>query len=479
MTKKWLAALLALVMMLTVFVGCGEEAPASETPSDETAATTPSEDTDDEEEGGETQVVGAVKLTDCGVVEGDPQFMSGGILYEHTDDGIVFYNQNGKNALTVECDGVDSLITNGVCIVEKKVSETESVYGVVDTFNGKVLVPCEANSFSVLSDRFVMVGYKTGEATKDDDFHFYFDANGDTVYYKGYGKVLDLDTGAFVPELKGTNSYFDFSASGNVIFLADGQVKKAYSADGKLLGEYEYMNPKTDSALSLQSDGTGLGVFDADLNKVSLLSGDIYDYKTINGNDSMLIQTIEDAEYNTSYAVIDLEGKQLSAEVYPDGIDDVYAEKYILYRVKQDDGDTLLGIDDMDGNEIVPAKYDAISYYEPGYFDCNLDGKYDVYNTAGEQCGPSGLSFTTGALIFTQNNENDLLILNEGEMRTFEEYPRWQIASLVYTGNELVDVISGETVLTDVDNCIACGEDLYVYNNDTGCFTRYTVEYVK
>lgn len=413
---------------------------------------------------------GAMVLIEKGTVPDGVDFTSGGILTKSEGEKVQILNQNGASFNDKWYDDVNSLISNGICVVSNTDANGKELLGIVDSISEKELVPCEAVEVVMLSDRFILLGYETGVGTDDDKFGFYY-TDSETVNYKGYGKILDLDNGRVVPGVEIKTSKYDVSAAGNMIFVEkEHPATDVYNAEGKLVGTHAYIYAYPESGIALQSTTEGVCVYDKDLKLISTLpTTDMNEkYEPVEGTDEMLVHEYvkNDTRY---YCVTDLSGKSLTAEytrilqVYPDGF---------LSITEGDDGHIV----DFAGNDIVSG-FDTVRYAEPGYFVTQVQNEgYYVYDKTGKKITETAMADGYSGLI-VKDDAGKVLVLETGEMLAAEGFAREQTGNLVLIESTLYDVITGKTVLTDVDACVATGGSLYVWDNEKETYTRYLAEF--
>lgn len=472
--KKLLAFLLAFSMVLS-FAACTQSATApQETSAPTTAPTennngsavTPEPDTGTDAKG--------MTLTEKGTVPTSVGFVSGGLVVQHEDRDnnkkLQVLNQNGTAFNDIWYDGTDSSISNGVCVVKNEDANGKKLLGVVDSINEKELLPCEAVEILKLSDRFLLVGYETGAGTADDSFGFYYTDAG-MIYYKGYGKILDLEKGRIVPNLQVTTSKYDASAAGNVILIyGEHPSANVYTADGSLVGSYDHVYVYPESGIILQSVKEGVCIYDQDMRQIGILETADYNetFKPVEGTSTMLLHKYyrDGVHYE---AVTDINGKAISQEYT--SIFAVYPEGYVCYFENE-----KRCIADFDGN-VIASDFYSVQYCEPGYLVVHKQ-QYEeiyVYDSTGKQLNETPMTSSDG-LVLSDNSRN-ILILGTGKMLTPDGYARVQTGSLVLVGSTLYDVITGKAVLTELAGCVATGNSLYIRYEDSETYTRYIVEF--
>lgn len=467
--KKIISILLLLAMLLTI-CACGNNEPTGNIPNGNTENSEASgnSNNNDGQKPGATIDAGAVTLTEMGIVPDGVNFTSGGIITKSEGEKVQVLNQNGASFNDKWYDDVDSIVSNGICVVSDADASGKELLGIVDSISEKELVPCEAVEVLKISDRFILLGYETGKGTEDDRFGFYY-IDSETVNYKGYGKILDLKKGQIVSGVEIKTSKYDVSAAGNIIFVdKDHRTTDVYTAEGKLVGTYESIYAYPESGLALQYTAEGICVYDADMKLVSTLVQNDYndDYEPIDGTSEILLhEYVKDGNY--LYCVTDLSGKALTAEYAR--ILQVYPEGYL--HISENDVDSII---DFAGNVIVPG---SASYREPGYFVAQVQGEgYYVYDRSGKRINDTAMTDGYSGLII-KNDSGKILVLETGEILEAEGYAREQTGSLVLIESTLYDVISGKAVLNDVDACVATGGNLYVWDSEKETYTRYAAEF--
>ncbi len=472
--KKLLAVILVLAMMLAL-CACGNTGTTNDVPAENNSNSDNNNDNNtnnnnESQKPVENIAAGGMTLAEIGTVPDGVQFTSGGIVSNYKNEKVKILNQNGVAFNDTWYDDINSIISDGVCIVSNTDANGKELLGIVDSIAEKELVPCEAVEVVKLSDRFLLLGYETEKGTKEDGFGYYF-VDSNMTYYKGYGKILDLETGKIISGLEIKTSKSDVSAAGNLIFVKkDHPSSDVYAADGKLLGSYDYIYAYPDSGIVLQSTTKGVCVYDKDLKLVSTLvtTDTLETYKPIEGSNEMLLHEYT-KDGTRRYCVTDLSGKALTAEysrivtVFPSGY--LHITENSVSRVV-----------DFKGNDIVPACY-SVHYAEPGYFVAKVQNEgYYVYDKTGKKINQTAMKDCSNGLIL-KNNDGKLLVLSTGELLEVKGYAKVQIGSLVLVESTLYDVISGKAVFTDVDSCVSTGDSLYIWDNDKENYTRYIAEF--
>lgn len=476
--KKAISIILLLAMMLGL-CACGNNDSEGNTPTKDVATQENSgdeyqgnNDTSEDRASENTIDAGAMTLTEMGTVPNGVNFVSNGILTKSDGTKVQILNQNGNSFNDKWYDAVEYIIRDGICVVGIA-GTNQTLLGVVDAVAEKELAPCEAVTVSPLSDRFVMLAYATGTGTADDHVFAIGSTDGESYYYKGYGKILDLQKGEFIPNLELTTrkELQDTSAVGNVIFVEkDSLITDVYGADGTFMGTYEYIYAYPQSGIALQFAENSVCVYDENMNLVSTLPkrdyGETYD--AVEGSSELLIHRGKKDNGEEWYSVIDLTGKALTAEYK--WITSVYYNGFM--HVTKDGVSCIV---DFAGNTII-SDFMTASYVEPGYFMINQNNEYYVYDLTGKKLNDVALSEARFGTTL-KDDSGKLFIFETGETLAVEGRIEKLTGSLVLIGSNVYDVITGKIVLSDVDACLATGGNLYVWDNDKETYTRYIAEY--
>ena len=474
--KQKISLLLACIFIVLVFCGCETQLVENPTAAPPTEPPTEAEIILTLDDLGGSEVRGAVRLTNMGLVNGEPNFVKGGLLIDHYNSHIKLLDLNGNPTAQKDYDKIDQILSDGICIVSNQDAFGISAYGIVDSTSGEELIACEAIEMKVLSDRFIQLSY-INEITTEKEYYGSFYRGDYLLYYTGYGKIYDLQERQFVPNLELTSSKYRVTTLQSVILVETSEysVKDVYHANGTFLGSYVNLIASGHSGIALQVASNGIYVYNGNMEKLNFLPGSIYEYDTIPGSDNMLVHTESTDEGNQVY-LIDLTGKKLSQGHR--AISAVYGGKYICHSILTEEGTMLYGISSFQGNDIIPPEYLSIQYIEPGYFLGALPGGYRIIRTDGSFCNEEPLYHHGGSPVLYQDDYQKLFILETGELYETQQRPAYQCLSLMLAGDKLIDVISGEIVMENVDDCMCVSNNLYIWDKSTQCYTRYLVEYI-
>lgn len=472
--KKKISLLLACILIMLAICGCDTQ-PVEQSSAPPTEPPTEPEIILTLDDLGGSEVRGAVKLTNMGLVNGEPNFVKDGLLIDHYNDRIKILDLNGNPTAEKDYDKIEQIFADGLCVVSCKDAFGIHLYGIVDAYSGKELVPCDAVDMRILSDRFILLSY-INEITTGYDYYGSFYRGDYLLYYTGYGKIYDLEERQFVPDLELTNSKYRVTPLQSVILVETDEfsVKNVYHANGTFIGAYVNLFASGHSGIALQVMSDGIQIYNGNMEKLNFLPGSIYEYDTIPGSGNMLVQTESTEEGDLAY-LIDLSGNKLSPGYR--AISAVYESKFICHNILTEEGTMLYGITDFQGNEILPPEYLSIQYIQPGYFLGALPGGYRIIRTDGTLCNEEPLFHHGGSPVLYQDGYDQLFILETGEFYDAKQHPAYQCLSLMLVDGVLIDIITGAVVMDNVDDCMSVGNNLYIWDKATECFTRYLVEY--
>lgn len=385
--------------------------------------------------------------------------------YEKAEDDtklLIPVDHMGK-AISSERYGNIGFLNSNLLIVSS-FEETINNSGLLSE-SGEMLIPCEAaiirelqpsNSFDDAPVRFLMVIYGTEKTDKKEEAFFYAtDAwfsiapeEGDQ-YYKGYGKIYDLEQQRFVPELTITNpNKLKTSVCGSLIYTETPEgTAYVYNANGKEVFKYDgYVN------LSLGNDFYLLDskeVYDSEGELLYKLSGfDRMD--VIKGSARFLGRYNSETKNET---VCDYFGNELFD--LGEGISFVSSEAGGLFACQQ--GDTAILYNAQ--GEVVFSQENSGGF--PAYRGCGI---WEIY--AKDTDGDSTFFLTNGKTASGKRYLNNLINeVKEEQSGVFSFYPwnnptekvtyEWTYVSragmgLVFSSYkpfQLVDTFSGELLL--------------------------------
>ncbi len=410
-------------------------------------------------------VIGGVRIAEAGTVTGKCSFTMGDILTRTESGKVQLLDLNGKESTDKLYDKVERLVGNGVVIVSME-SEDTPKWGVVNSYTGKELVPCEAVDIQKLNERYLLVNYYTGAATEDDYYSFYSD--GGIIEYNGYGKVLDLEQERFVPGLEVTD---DVVAAGDMLYVdRDISEVEVFDAEGKSQGTFEYLYAYPDSGISLHANPAGFAVYDGSFQKIGYVNGSINSFDTIKGVDDMLIEFVPER----GRRLVDLDGQELSDFYYFIGS----VSEYGFNATKEHGGP--FGYVGMDGTELIPFSYDVIHFVKPGYLLAQKDTEnHDVYSLDGKKLNTEPVSGDLNECRFY--TENGFFAPDTGKTveltrKMYLGYGLIEDTKDAYTST-IYCARTGEVVFEEVENCVCIGENLYIWDGENEVFHRYILSW--
>lgn len=518
-TVKILACVLALVLLC--LSGCGSEKqvsqedleallnqasrqeepaveePAAEEPEEpeEAAAEEPEEPAFEPKGKVEIEVDALPKewtLTELGAAE-DGQ----GTLTVRSDDLLVRYERDGDNKVRYyPVDHMGKTLSDQVFDdVEELLPEVYTVRAIQEGVNntgllledGEQLLDCEAaiircvySTYTEQSERYLLVVYGTEETENEDEAFFYATESwfsiqpeeGD-VFYKGYGKVYDLELRRFVPELTINNAdKYALHAGGSLLSYEDEEgVTRLYNADGKELYKVE-------------------GYASLDLGD----SFAVVDYSTVLDEQGEVLLKSEDY-----WNVLDGTGRFLVSNGYGDQKTKVmdYFGNLLFelpgdHRVNRDGGGYFCGsigedgaLFDKDGNIVVQVEgisspsYEGYGIWEFYSLDSEVKTVYYLANgTTVEADGRSAYELIN-ELAEPPEGEQGILPWNAPEepVTVPGSYPDRLTSALTLIGDRektLIDCFGGNILLTG--KSIEFANSRYIYVETDGGLTVYELQ---
>lgn len=377
-----------------------------------------------------------LKLTEMGTVSTGLQFVEQGVLIKGDSGNMIVLDMNGNAHNSSAYEELEAVLAEGICVVSK-----DFLQGVVNGSTGEELIPCEAVRIRILSDRYLLVCYETGNGSKNDSFDSY-SKNGQTVYYKGYGQIYDLQKERFVPDVRETENPYLAYATSELVFLKDSdtRVLTVYDENGKIQGTYDHLQVFSESDLVLEPVSGGWRLYDGSMKQVSTIEGNI---------DATLPGT---GEY--------------------------------LLRYEDKNGYVAMRILDLRGNSVCEELFADIEYLEPGYFVCAVLNGHDVIGY--QICdlygrfltkAPVKEKFPNSPVFYSTESEDRLLILQNGTFYEIQDSVTPLCLTLILDGTRIVDLLSGEIVMEGVKQAYFAGNNLYVFDFEQQAYIRYLVEY--
>ncbi len=464
--KKFLALILALFMLLTL-AACGD----SDTDKDD-------KDKDGNLGSGEAS---SIKLVEEKSLGGNVYIMGeellGQYLWENEETTYKFADINGKITNIKEYSGyMENLYYKRYVTVTPKGVRTS---GILDSWTGQEITPCDAMSTSGLGYRYEMFYYSTGETTQENAFNSVWDENGNTIYYTGYAKIFDYELGRFVPNLTITERSDSFGGNMSFIFeeLEDGRTR-VYDCNGEPVGTYYNVEYRTENSIFLAED-TFIDYFHspdefivigAEGSIISRINNKMQTYDLLPSSDKFLVERASVTTTEQEY-ITDLNGNHVSGG-FDGRIYDLFEDKYVQLTVMDEDsGDYLEGICNLDNSPVVPCRYNGVAYYD-GYFVAQKgrsydDSKFTLFDATGKQIGKKEYARCYDGMLYTYDEDKDksyVLFLN-GTEKAINYYVGERFGDVIAVGTELYDVNTGKKLMGNVANYTCIDGKYYVSTN--------------
>lgn len=481
--KRILAALLALVMVLSM-AACsgGDEQTEPITEAIETtteAATVATEEATEATEGTKpapvefTPVEFKVTLTEVGTVKE---------AIGYFDDLPLNYAKNGDEYLysLLSHQGEDLLnktyhnytyLGNGLAAAYDYSSEKPACE-LVNVETGEILLSDGAAKVEKISDRFFYVIYATEVTENEDECFIYFTdswisfAPGeDDVLYKGYGKVYDLEKGAFIDALTIEDPGQDVEACGSTVCVeVEWGVHDLYPEDGTVKSGVEDLYLADDHLITY--DYNNLTVYTSDFAEVTVLeNAQPIDMDDIYSDTYFAFRNDEGA-----YGVMDIHGNEIiPAKFY--GINTIWNGLCVVY-----DKDFNYGLYDLGGNELLPCEYEMI-YGNDITMRVKTQDDVDCFYFPGTGLVEAQDYTEADDVYYTYAEEgsHDLvnyIVLSTGEIITAEDYERAGIALIYSEEAGFMELVTGQTLLEGGFDDVKITND-YIYVKKGGTWTIY------
>ena len=501
---KAISLLLALLMVLTVFAGCGTaepteketDVPATESrneeqtqPSDteetesasqETETTEPATDTAQVTEPVAANLPTGLTATKVATVEGKRVYTtsSSGVIYYDDNDAMGVMSPDGKSDTGAK---YSSCSTSGSYFVVTEADKDSidpntpaslNCFGLIDA-TGKELIPQKYASVEAVNDRFIYVVEVTEATDSKDDALVYYSSSffsitpdKDDPLYMGVWYVYDVLMDRFVEGVTGTSHPSIFDTGDFIRYKnADGD-RITVDAEGKELPEYaETLGNDCYKYENAVYNSKHEKVFDIDPNGHSPYTVDGEYYIASN-------YTIG------TYVLMDYNGNVVSAE-YPE-----YPSVY----------GSLVSCDDkiynFKGEQVIEGSYDSVRMDEMFRAAWILEDN-DVYtmidkdgNVLWQGAEDDGIFVYSSDFCISKETDNGNLMYSFAQkdyvVDGYSLAPWLVTASHEGYTNDVVDTISGQTIIEgywDYEHIASYGATYYVYaqNISDGGFDIYTI----
>jgi len=462
--KKWLCLILSLCLLLCGCSGKKSEDKPKEEDSQQEQTQETQQDQQKEENSDKTPEKDPTPenfseyyaIKNIGFMTADDTVMPGvdGLLIKELSDGHRILTPMGEDLLGKSFSQYYAL-GDGLILVEEE-TEEHYLYGIADYLQGQILLECEAVDIRQLSQRFYYVVYATEPASEGQEAFIRLRVPGseENQRYLGYAKVFDAQQGQFVKDLQITDPYALVQTLGEYVCVAkEWNTYEFYDTEGTLLDTKE--NCVISENFMVVLDGDITLIYDPGLNEMAKLER--RSVMPVDGTREYLYYS----DKNLQQVLIDTQGNRIFSEAF-DHIDGVYAGYLIAAK-----GDAY-SISSVASGQVGPYDYKLIFYSEEeNYFTLvDHEDKEYIMLPGAEPIAVDGYHFG-GSLIYYKNaavaqrNVYDYLILSTGETLTLTD-PINLEKGLVYSDGKVIELITGETVITGQYDMILCSGN-YLY----------------
>lgn len=350
---------------------------------------------------------------------------------------------------------------NGIALVSQP-GESYDPMGLVDYRKGRVQAACTALRIMQVSQRYyLMVFVDDTVADPEGAFSFYTDKTGGVIYFAGHAKVLDAETGVFVPGLKLQEMPDDMGALGDRFYVRNGDSVTFYNADGSVAIAMEDAAVQGD--VVLYPTFGGVNVYDRELQLVSQVK---YASQRL---------TIVDGGYLSfydagGYKLLDLQGQQVLEGTFHD-FGAVIGDRVVAQR------DAGWGVITLSGEELLPFAYDHIQQYD----DFRLlledkDGNQLLYHLQDGTLTPAAELYGKNLYVYRETEQGREYLLQSGETKVFFGDVKELGYGLLQTDDGLFELYTGSQLLAEYGYDRIAYVDGYVYARCHGIWTVFQVE---
>lgn len=337
LTKKLIAGILLVFIIITGFASCGKEGKVEVSASKAGKASLSLVATK----------IGNVKT------QGSTTYNDEGVTYKNSEDKYGYFFFDGANdtgAIYAKC----SPVGKALCVSNAEPSDSVAginVFGLIDS-NGRVIAPEEYACFSKINDKYY-VAYKALAVTKSDEqavvtfdtqYSYVRSGSGKGTMYSGKWVVYNADTHAPVPGAEGDASNDSFNAAGNYLQYKTGSGDYVTCDNsGNVLGDGYKLLDEGFVKYEITEGGT---IYDS--NGKKLFDYNPNDY-TVNSYDSGYFTGRKYVNNKAQYFLIDRTGEKVSAD-----FDQTLTVK----------GDLIIcdrHIYDFKGKELVDGEYSSVT----------------------------------------------------------------------------------------------------------------------
>ncbi|MBR5313943.1 MAG: WG repeat-containing protein [Clostridia bacterium] len=400
----------------------------------------------------------------------------GGYLYGEGDKiGISSFDGSVKSgAIYTSAKGMDNyfVVATQDVNIDANVPSSLNVFGLVDA-SGRVIVPCEYSSLSILNEKYVWVCSVTELTTDKESAVTYMSKNGtfslypkdDDYFYNGNWFIYNIETGEKLEGVTGTKPESPRAKGTILTYKNDAGTEIVVNEKGEALPEGAEVLANGNYVL----DGK---VYSSAGQEIFALKKNGFEISRATDDGKYYIAS-KYVNYESIYAVMDLTGKIVSAEfeksIYVNGL--IIENQDKVYNFK--------------GEQIIDGEFDSVYYESCGGVDMYilkkddsvtiLDGAFNVIYQ-GETTDEIKLYTINAALekkvgndSFSYNyTEKDFTVDGYSSgflVATCGKYPNYSLKELV-SGSTLIEgstslTIKDETGVIYVIAETASGHDIY------------------
>ena len=409
---------------------------------------------------------GALKLTNVATFD-----HVSNLMFAYGEFALLYHKQNGDapyQILSPLGEGqllgrynAASYCGNGIALVSQP-GEGYDPMGLVDYHRGRVLAACTALRIMQVSQRYyLMVFVDDTVADPEAAFSFYTDKTGGVIYFAGHAKVLDAETGVFVPGLKLQEMPEDMGALGERFYVRNSNGVTFYNADGSV--EIAMDDAMIQGDVVLYPTFGGVNVYDGQLQLMAQVK---YASQRL---------TIVDGGYLSfydagGYKLLDLQGQQVLEGTFQN-IGCVVGNYVVAQR------DKAWGVLTLTGEEVLPFAYAHIEVYDN--FRLLLEdetGAQLLYDLDDGSTVDAEDLYGKDLYVYRETEQGREYLLQSGERKTFAGEVEELGYGLIQTDEGLFELYTGKQLFQGIDYDRFAYVDGYVYARCNGIWTVFQVE---
>ena len=487
---RLLSMALALLMIVTMFAGCGKKQQSPTVGSvisgvPTTKKDTENKDTEKEDVADIVSVDFPESLNAEKIGSADFDYSSGsntkGLIYKNDNDEYGIMSLDGKTdtgAKYAQC----SVVGDYFIVINNLPESIDDIAalncaGVVDV-NGNEIIPMKYAAVNEINERYIRVYEVTEPAANKEEGLVYFSedmfsfsADDDDLFFKGNWYVYDMIEGKMLEGVTGTKSYNVFAYGNLLKYVTDDEEQIIINEKGEKIPENA--DVFDNGCYSVEDDDNGT-FYNSD--KKKLFDYDVDDFAPFSIDGEYIIASRYDDD-GSKYVLMNMKGKIVSAEFTE--LPSVYGE-----LLHSDDK-----VYDFDGNVVIEGTYDTM------YMDEQFGGAWLLKN--GDE---STLIKNDGTVLYQGEDNDDIFTdpydfniekdADDGNMYfcfsdndfTLNGYAlsAWLVQAISGDYYNVVDAISGKTIIGEYDNFESYsvpGYGVYVYaEKEAGGYDIYFVK---